>query len=182
MVDEKTYNLTPVQEFLAQRLGDAALEAHAFRGDATVVVARERILDALRALKAQPWAFEMLLDLTVWDRHPAEPRFEVVYHLLSPAREERVRIKTRLPGEDPVLSSAVEVFAGADWFEREAWDLFGVRFEGHPDLRRILMPDDWEGHPLRRDYPLTEEPVEFKGHVPHLPSEIIPHVPPRRRG
>ncbi|MDR5682845.1 MAG: NADH-quinone oxidoreductase subunit C [Armatimonadota bacterium] len=173
--------MTPVQEFLAERFGEAAMVVHAFRGDATVTVARERILDALRAVKARPWAFEMLLDLTAWDRHPVEPRFEIVYHLLSLERTQRLRIKTPVAGDDPVLPSAVEVFAGAEWFEREVWDLFGIRFEGHPDLRRILMPDDWEGHPLRRDYPLTEEPVEFRGHVPKVPSEIVPHVPPRRR-
>jgi NADH-quinone oxidoreductase subunit C len=172
--------LTPVQEFLAERLGDGALEAHAFRGDATVVVARERVVEVLQAVRDEPWRFEVLLDLTAWDRYPAEPRFEVVYHLLSLPRGERLRIKTRVPGEDPVLPSAVPVFAGANWFEREVWDLFGIRFQGHPNLVRILMPDDWEGHPLRRDYPLTEEPVEFRGHVPKVPSQIIPHAPPRR--
>ncbi len=169
-----------MQEFLGDRLGGAVLEAHAFRGDTTVVVSRERVLDALRALREAPWQFEVLVDLTAWDRYPAEPRFEVVYHLLSLARGERLRLKTRLPGDDPTLPSAVSVFAGANWFEREVWDLFGIRFHGHPDLVRILMPDDWEGHPLRRDYPLTEEPVEFHGYVPKVPSEIIPRVPPAR--
>ncbi len=174
-------SLTPVQEFLAERLGDGALEAHTFRGDATVVVTRERVVEALQAVREEPWRFEVLLDLTAWDRYPAEPRFEVVYHLLSLHRGERLRVKTRVPGEDPVLPSAVPVFAGANWFEREVWDLFGIRFQGHPNLVRILLPDDWEGHPLRRDYPLTEEPVEFRGHVPKVPSQIIPHVPPPRR-
>ncbi len=170
--------LTPVQEFLAERLGPDALEAHAFRGDATVVVARERLPEVLRWLREEPWRFEVLTDLTAWDRYPAEPRFEVVYHLLSLTRRERLRIKTRVPGDDPVVPSAVPVFAGANWFEREVWDLFGIRFTGHPHLVRILMPDDWEGHPLRRDYPLTEEPVEFRGHVPKVPSQIVPRVPP----
>lgn len=168
--------LTPVQEFLAERLGPDALDAHAFRGDATVVVARERVVDVLRWLREEPWRFEVLTDLTAWDRYPTEPRFEVVYHLLSLRRRERLRVKTRVPGDDPTLPSAVSVFAGANWFEREVWDLFGVRFTGHPNLVRILMPDDWEGHPLRRDYPLTEEPVEFRGHVPKVPSEIVPRV------
>lgn len=170
--------LTPVQEFLAERLGADALEAHTFRGDATVVVARERVVDVLRWLREEPWRFEMLTDLTAWDRYPAEPRFEVVYHLLSLSRRERLRVKVRVPGEDPTVPSAVSVFAGANWFEREVWDLFGIRFAGHPNLVRILLPDDWEGHPLRRDYPLTEEPVEFLGHVPKVPSNIIPRVPP----
>ncbi|GBD29840.1 NADH-quinone oxidoreductase chain 5 [bacterium HR32] len=173
---------TLLQAFLADRFGEDVLEAHAFRGDATVVVRRERVVEALRALREDPWRFEMLVDLTAWDRFPAEPRFEVVYHLLSPSRGERLRVKTRAPGDDPTVPSAVAVFPGANWFEREVWDLFGVRFEGHPNLVRILMPDDWEGHPLRRDYPLTEEPVEFRGHVPKVPSEIVPRVPPPGEG
>lgn len=169
-------SLFPVQEFLRQRVGADVLEVHTFRGDATVVVARERVIDVLRWLREDPWGFQVLVDLTAWDRYPQEPRFEVVYHLLSLARGERLRIKTRLPGDDPSVASAVSVFPGANWFEREVWDLFGIRFTGHPNLVRILLPDDWEGHPLRRDYPLTEEPVEFRGHVPKVPSQIVPHV------
>lgn len=175
-----TAPLTPVQEFLVERLGETVVDAHAFRGDATLVVARERVVDALRAVRDEPWRFEVLVDLTAWDRYPAEPRFEVVYHLLSLKRRERLRIKTRIPGHDPTVPSAVSVFAGANWFEREVWDLFGIRFAGHPNLTRILMPDDWEGHPLRRDFPLTEEPVEFHGHVPKVPSQIVPRVGPVR--
>ncbi len=174
-------DLTPVQVFLQERLKEGVLEVHRFRGDATVLVRPEFILDALAAVKADPWRFEMLTDLTAWDRYPAEPRFEVVYHLLSLSRRERLRLKTRVPSSDPVLPTAIPLFPGANWFERELWDLFGIRFTGHPDLTRILMPDDWEGHPLRKDYPLTEEPVEFKGYTPKVPSETIPHVPPRRR-
>jgi len=173
-------SLTPVQAFLAERLGEQLRETHAFRGDATVVVDRERVVDVLRWLQDDPWHFQVLVDLTAWDRCPLEPRFEVVYHLLSLSRRERLRVKVRVPGQDPVVPSAVSVFAGADWFEREVWDLFGIRFAGHPNLVRILMPDDWEGHPLRRDYPLTEEPVEFQGHVPKVPSEIVPRVKPGR--
>lgn len=173
--------LAPVQLYLQERLGDGVLEVHRFRGDPTVLVDPARILDALAAVQQDPWRFRMLTDLTAWDRYPQEPRFEVVYHLLSIERGERLRLKTRVAGPDPVLPTAVGLFRGANWFERELWDLFGIRFAGHPDLTRILMPDDWEGHPLRKDYPLTEEPVEFKGHTPKLPSEIIPHTPPRRK-
>ncbi|MDR7415343.1 MAG: NADH-quinone oxidoreductase subunit C [Armatimonadota bacterium] len=171
----------PVQAFLQERLGEGVLEVHRFRGDPTVLVRPEALLDALAAVKGDPWRFEMLTDLTAWDRYPTEPRFEVVYHLLSLSRRERLRVKTRVPGSDPVLPTAIPLFAGANWFERELWDLFGIRFVGHPDLTRILLPDDWEGHPLRKDYPLTEEPVEFKGYTPKVPSETIPNVPPRRR-
>ncbi len=172
---------SPVQAFLVDRFGQEVVETHAFRGDATVVVPRERVVEVLRTLVEEPWRFEMLTDLTAWDRYPLEPRFEVVYHLLSLTRRERLRVKTRVPADDPTLPSAVAVFAGANWFEREVWDLFGIRFQGHPNLVRILMPDDWEGHPLRRDYPLTEEPVEFHGYVPKVPSETIPWVPPREK-
>jgi len=88
------------------------------------------------------------------DWYPAEPRFEVVYHLLSLREKERVRLKVRLGGDDPTLQSAFSVWPAANYFEREIFDLFGVRFSGHPNLERILMPDDWEGHPLRKDYPV----------------------------
>ncbi|MDR5709363.1 MAG: NADH-quinone oxidoreductase subunit C [Armatimonadota bacterium] len=174
-------DLSPVQAFLQERLGEGVLEVHRFRGDATVLVQPDRLLEALSAVKEDPWRFEMLTDLTAWDRYPTEPRFEVVYHLLSLSRRERLRLKTRVPSSDPVLPTAIPLFAGANWFEREVWDLFGIRFAGHPDLTRILLPDDWEGHPLRRDYPLTEEPVEFRGYTPKVPSQTIPHVPPHRR-
>ena len=88
------------------------------------------------------------------DLYPSEPRFEVIYHLLSMKRKDRVRLKVQLPGSDPSLESITSVWPTANFFEREIFDLFGVRFQGHPYLRRILMPEDWEGHPLRKDYPV----------------------------
>ena len=88
------------------------------------------------------------------DWYPAEPRFEVVYHLLSIPKKERIRLKVRLNSASPVVESLTSVWPGANFFEREVFDLFGVRFSGHPYLRRILMPEDWEGHPLRKDYPV----------------------------
>jgi NADH-quinone oxidoreductase subunit C len=98
--------------------------------------------------------FNYLCDITCVDWYPTEPRFEVVYHLLSLREKERVRLKVRLGGESPAIHSAVSVWPAANYFEREIFDLFGIRFTGHPNLERLLMPDDWEGHPLRKDYPV----------------------------
>jgi len=98
--------------------------------------------------------FNLLSDLTCVDWYPAEPRFEVVYNLFSIPRKERVRLKVKLDSSSPVVESVTSVWPGANYFEREVFDLFGVRFSGHPYLRRILMPEDWEGNPLRKDYPV----------------------------
>ena len=126
------------------------------RGELTVWVPRELIRDVLTFLKSDPELdFNYLADVTCVDWIPAEPRFEVVYHLLSIGPKKfRLRLKVTLSGDDPVIESAVPVYSGANYFEREIFDLFGIRFSGHPNLRRILMPDDWEGHPLRKDYPV----------------------------
>jgi NADH-quinone oxidoreductase subunit C len=96
-----------------------------------------------------------LSSVTAVDRYPSEPRFEVVYHLHSIEHNERLRLKCRIPGENPEIASVTSVWRSADWYEREVFDLFGIRFAGHPDLRRIMLPEDWEGHPLRKDYPIT---------------------------
>jgi NADH-quinone oxidoreductase subunit C len=88
------------------------------------------------------------------DKFPLEPRFELNYHLLSLEYRKRIRLKVRIPGDDPQVQSVTPIWPAANWHEREAFDLMGVRFEGHPDLTRILMPDDWEGYPLRKDYPV----------------------------
>ena len=109
-------------------------------------------LDLLRT--SSETRFAVLADLTALDWFPSEPRFEVVYSLLSHERHERIRVKVKVNGADPYLESVTAMWAGASPFEREVFDLFGIRFQGHPDLRRILMPDDWEGHPLRKDYPV----------------------------
>lgn len=159
-------------------LGEIALEVAEFRGETTVVAPADRILDVLRAAGTVPDGPAMLTDLTAVDRHPVEPRFEVVYMLTAASPPLRLRVKARLPSERAVLASATALWPAADWLEREVFDLFGIRFEGHPNLSRILMPDDWEGHPLRKDFPLTEEPVEFVDHVPKVPSAIIPRSRP----
>lgn len=165
---------------LRERLPDLDLEVTEFRGEVTAIVPAGRAFDALLALRGAPDWTPVLTDLTAIDRFPAEPRFEVVYLLTGYAPPVRLRVKARLPGDAPVIASVTGLWSGANWLEREAYDMFGIRFEGHPGLTRILMPDDWEGHPLRKDFPLTEEPVQFNGHTPKVPSAIIPKSPPRR--
>ena len=98
--------------------------------------------------------FNFLADVTCVDWYPSEPRFEIVYHLLSIAQRERVRLKVRLESASPMVESVTSVWPAANFFEREVFDLFGIRFTGHPYLRRLMMPEDWEGHPLRKDYPV----------------------------
>lgn len=133
-----------------------AVEAIAeFRGDVTLVVPRELLRGAAERVRdnhALP--YNLLSDISAVDFFPVEPRFELNYHLVSTARRAKLRLRTRLPGHNPAIESVTSVWPGADWMEREIFDLFGIRFEGHPDLRRILMPEDWEGHPLRKDYPV----------------------------
>lgn len=169
-----------VVEALSAAIPGAVEEVQEFRGETTVVVARERIVDALAFLRDRPMPrFAFLTDLTALDRLPEEPRFEIVYLLMALDPPARVRLKARVGGDAPEIESATALWPAADWLEREVYDFFGIRFRGHPNLTRILMPDDWEGYPLRKDFPLVEEPVEFVGRVPKPPSQIIPDVPPK---
>ena len=140
---------------LRERFGDAILESHDFRGDETVAVPADRILDVLEFLTKEPsLALDFLTDLCGVHYPEREYRYEVVYHLYSFDHNRRLRVKARIfKGES--CPSSVPVFRSANWMEREAFDMVGIRFEGHPDLRRILLPDDYDGHPLRRDFPLT---------------------------
>lgn len=125
------------------------------RDELTIWVARGSIRDACALLRDDPACpFDYLSDVTCVDWYPQEPRFEVVYHLLSISKKERVRLKVKLEGASPALESITSIWPAANYFEREVYDLFGVRFTGHPYLRRLLMPEDWEGHPLRKDYPV----------------------------
>jgi NADH-quinone oxidoreductase subunit C len=125
------------------------------RDEMTIWVDRASIREACALLKDDPACpFNFLSDLTGVDWYPSEPRFEVVYHLLSIPNKERVRLKVRLDSASPAVESVTSVWPGANFFEREVFDLLGIRFTGHPYLRRILMPEDWEGHPLRKDYPV----------------------------
>jgi len=134
----------------------AAVEGVKFdRDEMTIYVERSALREACALLRDDPACpFNFLSDVTCVDWHPAEPRFEVVYHLLSIPKKERIRLKVRLNSSSPNVDSLTPVWAGANYFEREVFDLFGVRFAGHPYLRRIMMPEDWEGHPLRKDYPV----------------------------
>jgi len=124
------------------------------RGELTLEIAPAKIASVCGFLKYDQ-QFIRVSTVTAVDRYPAEPRFEVVYELHSVARNQRLRLKCRLPGGNPEIESVTSVWRGANWYEREVFDLFGIRFLNHPDLRRIMMPDDWEGHPLRKDYPIT---------------------------
>ncbi|HKW68895.1 MAG TPA: NADH-quinone oxidoreductase subunit C [Terriglobales bacterium] len=134
---------------------EAVQSAQFDRNELTIYVERSAIREACTILKTSAEVqFNFLSDLTCVDLYPSEPRFELVYHLLSMKRKERVRLKVQLPGSDASLESITSVWPAANFFEREIFDLFGVRFQGHPYLRRLLMPEDWEGHPLRKDYPV----------------------------
>ena len=124
------------------------------RNELTLEIAPPKIVSVCGFLKYDQ-RFVRLSTVTGVDRYPAEPRFEVVYHLHSIERNLRLRLKCRLPGADPVIESVTSVWRSANWYERETFDLFGIRFINHPNLRRIMMPEDWDGHPLRKDYPIT---------------------------
>jgi NADH-quinone oxidoreductase subunit C len=155
-----------VLDVLRDAVADAAYDAAPSTDMPTLYVDREHIVDVCRVLREHPdLQFALLLDVTAADYIPAEPRFEVVYHFAcvgdafktvdgpaAPAR--RLRVKVRLPGADARVPTISSVYPSAGWPEREVFDLFGIVFERHPDLRRILMPEDWEGFPMRRDSPV----------------------------
>lgn len=132
-----------------------------FRGEAHVFVRPEQIVDALTYLRDEQ-KFPLLSAMTVSDYWPQqEPRFHVIYQLTSVEKNLSLQVRVPVAATSPVVPTVSAVFASANWREREAWDMFGIRFEGHPDPRRILMPQDWEGHPLRKDYPLGYEEPQF---------------------
>jgi NADH/F420H2 dehydrogenase subunit C len=140
---------------IKERFGADIIAADSARDEETIAVARERALDLMRALRDdEAFAFDFLADLTAVDWPSRTPRFDVVYHLHSIKRGHRLRVKVATGGPEPSVPSVTGLWKSADWFERECYDMFGIRFEGHPDLRRILMYDSFEGHPLRKDYPV----------------------------
>ena len=139
---------------LRERFGDAVLAVDTYLGDASATVRPERIVDIARFLRDEPGlAFNMPIDVTCVDYIGQEQRFEVVYHLFSTSERQRIRLKARVPEREPSIPSVVDVWVGANWLERETYDMYGVRFTGHPDLRRIYLYEEFEGHPLRKDYP-----------------------------
>ncbi|MCE5317804.1 MAG: NADH-quinone oxidoreductase subunit C [Parachlamydia sp.] len=161
-------------EAVASLKQEIAVEESQCVGETTLLVDKSEFKNALLFLIRQ--GFKVLMDLTGVDYLKPEKRTKVVYWLHNPENYERIRVAV-FAERDATLPSVTDFWEGANWFERELFDLFGVKFDGHPDLKRILMPDDWVGHPLLRDYALTEESVEFKhGVKPKVPSEIIPNV------
>jgi len=146
-------------ELLAAELGDAALETVYFREQATIVVDPGQIRSVLQALRAKGYTF--LASVHGVDYYPEEPRLGVLYELLDMSRVDRITVKLRVRIDAPGVESVTADWPTADHQEREVYDMFGVVFEGHRDLRRILMPEDYEGHPQRRDFPIGGEPVLF---------------------
>ncbi|MFQ5616282.1 MAG: NADH-quinone oxidoreductase subunit C [Anaerolineales bacterium] len=150
--------LHETQQILAGRFDG---EAGTFRGDLRLTITPAQIVAAATALREE-FGFELLSDITAVDYWPQpEPRFHLVYQFSSVQHNCRLEVRVPVSGEEPAVSTISDVYWNANWYEREIYDLMGIRFEGHPDLRRILMPDDWEGHPLRKDYPLGYEEVQF---------------------
>ncbi len=164
---------------LKARRGEAILSEVSFLGETTLELEIDDLKEALAFLKQA--GFEVLMDLTGVDYVVPTKRTKVVYWLHNPTNYDRLRLFVYVE-RNGELPSVTSLWEGSDWYERELYDLFGIRIVGHPDLKRILMPDDWVGHPLRRDYALTEEPVQFKhGVKPKVPSEIIPYVKDYRK-
>jgi NADH-quinone oxidoreductase subunit C len=147
---------TGLAAILGEALSGAPIEvAPSIDLHVTLYVQPDHLLAALQTLRDRPdLKFELLSEMTAADFWPREPRFEVIYILVSFEHRMRVRLKVRLPGDDPHLPTATGLWPAANWLEREIWDLFGVAFDGHPDPRRLLMPEDWDGFPGRKDYPV----------------------------
>ena len=160
-----------VAQRVREKLGDDPVVRTTYhRGLATLEVVPRSVREVIAYLKADDEEpYPLLMSLHGCDYLPAEPRFGVHYQLLSMERTERLNVKTRVSVDDPHLPTIVDVFPGANFQEREVYDMFGVVFDGHPDLRRILMPEDYEGHPQRRDFPIGGEPVLFTYNEDEIP-------------
>ncbi|MBI5961770.1 MAG: NADH-quinone oxidoreductase subunit C [Chloroflexi bacterium] len=154
-------DVNPV-ESLRAAFSDAVQDVQEFRGEITFIIDRDHIVDVCRYCRdTKGLEYNFLSDVAGVDYFPQEPRFAVSYHLYSMIHNRALRLKVLLPGEEPEIPSVIGLFPSANWSEREIYDMFGITFTGHPDLRRLLMPEDWDGHPLRKDYPLGYETVQF---------------------
>jgi NADH-quinone oxidoreductase subunit C len=155
-------------ELIAQELGEPVIDTTHFRGQAALHVKPESIRTVLEALRAKGYTF--MSSVHGVDYFPEEPRLGVQYELLDMKEVDRIAVKLRVPTDAPTVPSVTPEWPTADHQEREIYDMFGVVFEGHPDMRRILMPEDYEGHPQRRDFPLGGEPVIFTNNERTLPG------------
>ncbi len=150
--------LQPIVQALQERYG---AQPHEFRGEISLMVNPDHIVNAVRALRDE-FQFNMLICETAVDYWPQEtPRFHVIYEIYSISLNQMLRLRVPLDGNAPHLATIEKIFPNANWYERELWDMFGIRFDDHSDMRRIIMPADWQGHPLRKDYPLGYEEVSF---------------------
>lgn len=153
MVKEESVTLKKLKESFAHML----IETHSQHGDDTAVFKKDAIFSVVAFLKTEPELdYNFLMDLTAVDYLERRPRFEVVYHFYSLSHNRRVRIKVQVPENDLVVPSISSLYGIANWMEREVYDLYGITFSGHPDLRRILLYEGFEGHPLRKDFPVTK--------------------------
>ncbi len=162
-----------IAEKIKEKFPDQVVDIAEFRDQVSVILKRGKIVDICRYLHDNPHLFfDHLQDLTGVDYlGKKDPRFEVVYNLYSIKYRHKIRLKAQVTESDPKINSVISVWAGANWHERECSDMFGIIFLGHPDLRKILMPEDWEGHPLRKDYPLKGPEKEWHGF-----AEVVEHA------
>jgi NADH-quinone oxidoreductase subunit C len=153
---------------LKQRFPDAVTETYVGKGgDDVALVRRERVEEVCRFLKEDPeLRFDMAPYITAVDYLGSDPRFDLVYQLYSTVHNHRIRLRVGVPEGDPVVRSVTPIWKGANWYERYCWDMYGIRFEGHPDHRRLYMYEEFEGHPLRKDYPL-------RGRQPLIPERVV---------
>jgi NADH-quinone oxidoreductase subunit C len=145
-----------ILDLLKQKFPSGVISIWSPLGDDLAIIERDVLIPIVTFLRGEPHGYTMLLDLTCVDYRGEEPRFEMVYHLFSLSRNKRLRLKARLSERDLSIDSLTGLWKNANWLEREVFDMFGVRFEGHPDLRRLFMYDGFEGYPLRKDYPLRK--------------------------
>ncbi|MDH5542295.1 MAG: NADH-quinone oxidoreductase subunit C [Nitrospinota bacterium] len=146
-----------ITQIIKEKFPDVVVGAHEQHGDETVTIKKERVLEVMHFLRDdERTAFNFLMDLTAVDYFGKTPRFEVVYHLYSLGKNHRVRIKAQVAEDDCSINSLVPIWIGADWYEREVWDLYGIAFKGHPNMKRLLLYEEFVGHPLRKDYPIDK--------------------------